>query len=35
MAGTRVTTAPSAILVVIVLKIIAFGATPLSRVMWK
>jgi hypothetical protein len=35
MAGTRVTTAPSAILVVMRLKIIAFGATPFSRVMWK
>ena len=30
MAGAWVTTAPSAILVVILLKIIAFGAAPFS-----
>src|SRR4029077_19336859 len=35
IAGACVTTAPSAILVVILLKIIARGAAPLSRAIWK
>ena len=34
-AGACVTTAPSAILVVILLKIIARGAAPFSRAIWK